>query len=1408
MLTEAQIKECQSKFHLTYHVHYANLCEKLLGFENKDVLEIGGSLPADFVFNYFNPKSWSALETPDYEKSLREVGGLHHQGTIIKDINIKDYSQFKFNNQQQKKYNLYLENIEDLPENYYNQYDLIFSIATFEHIHKLPLALEKMFFALKPGGKLFSLFSPIWSAYNGHHLPNIIDEQGNLYNFANSPIPPWGHLLMGPSEMTKYLYQKIDKKTADLIVYYVYQSDHINRFFTEDYNNFLEQSFFTIKKFELSFTIKVEQRIQTSLELRYPGRKEFANNGILLVLEKEINKKKEVNVHMHNNTITTRLNQAENYFRNQKFVRAAQIYNELLQETPELAKQGLGIRLAHALILSLDWQQVSANIIKGTNYLDVSGWLNSLFQGKPINRENKPIPWYTYPAIEFIEDKIESNFKVFEFGSGNSTLWWAEKVNEVISIESDGSWFNLINQQMPSNVQLHLESDEQKYADFISQYPDRYFDLIVIDGANRNSCLNNSLNKLKDDGWLIFDNTDDHRYDRSLKILASNGYKRIDFWGLIPTYTYKNCTSIFFRSTQILETSSLPSEKKSSLGESCLQIINSIREDLAVVDPQEEWQLTTPVCFLIFNRPHHTAKVFEAIRQAKPPKLLVVADGPRGDRSGEAEKCAATRAIIDQVDWDCEVLTNYADVNLGCRKRVSSGLDWLFEQVEEAIILEDDCLPDPSFFPYCEELLEKYRGWYYTPHEGQHISIYTKKSLAIIAEKYHLKLYTNGNSLHLLTSKDNLSDNLWEELQTGKLPSPQKESLLSHDFNQTVNHLFFPTAPENITDTIKTPELQKPIILIDGVFFQLYKTGIARVWRSLLQQWANTEFASHILVLDRANTAPQIPGIRYRTIAPYDYNNTKGDRQLLEKICDEEKADLFISTYYTTPLTTPSVFMAYDFAGEVLRGPSNDPVSLNKADAIKYSSHYISISDNTARDLNKFFPDIPLESINVAHCGVDRQVFKPATSAEINAFKYKYGINKPYFMLVNFGGHKNGILFFQAFSQLPQKQAFDIFSTDANLALPPEYRQYTQGCTYHNIQLSDAELRLAYAGAIAFVYPSKYEGFGLPVAEAMACGCPVITTANASLPEVGGEAVIYVKDNDVDGLADALCEVQKPKFRKHLIEAGLKQAQKFSWAKMAAIVKQALLDAILPPLNLGKTNYLIFPDWQTDEETLALELMGVIEQLATVEDNPSTTLLIDTAGINQEDANLLLSGITMNLILEKEIDVSETLQISLVGDLTENQWQRLLPQITARIKLEKENSAQIAKCQGDRLVSLNLKGNNYIIFPDWQTDEETLALELMGVIQQLATVEDNQSATLLIDTTNINPEQANLLLSTVTMNLMLEEDMDISKTLEISLLSELNENQWPSIILKNIDKITLENENQEAMDKFQKLQEA
>ncbi|MEH2078262.1 MAG: glycosyltransferase family 1 protein, partial [Nostoc sp.] len=502
-----------------------------------------------------------------------------------------------------------------------------------------------------------------------------------------------------------------------------------------------------------------------------------------------------------------------------------------------------------------------------------------------------------------------------------------------------------------------------------------------------------------------------------------------------------------------------------------------------------------------------------------------------------------------------------------------------------------------------------------------------------------------------------------------------------------------------VQETIKIYELAKEKattlprrnILIDGVFFQLYKTGIARVWRSLLEQWSTSDFANHILVLDRANTAPKINGIRYHTIPAYDYNNAEADKQMLQQICDEEEAELFISSYYTTPIDTPSVFMAYDMIPEVLGGNLNEPMWREKHNGIKHASAFIAISENTAKDLSQCFPEITLESITVAHCGVD-SLFSSASLDEIKGFKYKYGIDKPYFLLVGTGtGYKNGILFFKAFYQVANSYGFDIICTGSGGLLAPEFRAYTSGSVVHMLQLSDEELAIAYSGAVALVYPSKYEGFGMPVLEAMACGCPVITCPNASIPEVAEDAVIYVNDDDVDELANALCEVQKPSIRHSLITAGLAQTKKFLWSKMAQTVSSALIDATLLSLKLKEINLIIFPDWSQPEELIGLELQQVMRMLSTHPNSEKTTLLIVTGNSTAEDAELFLSSVVMNLLVEDDLDIIEELEISIVANLADIQWEALLPRIHARIVLEYEDKNALSQAKAETLTSYEIE---------------------------------------------------------------------------------------------------------------------
>lgn len=120
--------------------------------------------------------------------------------------------------------------------------------------------------------------------------------------------------------------------------------------------------------------------------------------------------------------------------------------------------------------------------------------------------------------------------------------------------------------------------------------------------------------------------------------------------------------------------------------------------------------LNTPILFLIFNRPDNTSRVFAEIKKTRPKKLFIAADGARKDKEGEQKLCDLTRkTVIENIDWDCEVKTLFREENMGCGKAVSSAITWFFQNVEQGIILEDDCLPHPDFFPFCEELLNKYK---------------------------------------------------------------------------------------------------------------------------------------------------------------------------------------------------------------------------------------------------------------------------------------------------------------------------------------------------------------------------------------------------------------------------------------------------------------------------------------------------------------------------------------------------------------------------------------------------------------------------------------------------------------------------------------------------------------------------
>jgi glycosyltransferase involved in cell wall biosynthesis len=350
-----------------------------------------------------------------------------------------------------------------------------------------------------------------------------------------------------------------------------------------------------------------------------------------------------------------------------------------------------------------------------------------------------------------------------------------------------------------------------------------------------------------------------------------------------------------------------------------------------------------------------------------------------------------------------------------------------------------------------------------------------------------------------------------------------------------------------------------PTIVVDAVFFQYFQTGIARVWRSLLAQWAGSEFGGRLCVLDRAGTAPRIDGLRYLDLPRHDLSDLPAERRMLQQVCDEERAALFISSGHSAPERTATVFMAHDMIPELLWPQAlAHPMWLEKHAAIRQARHIVAVSHNTARDLCRLFPEVPAARVTVAHCGVG---FRPPTPARIAAFRKAHGVSRPYFLVVGArGDYKNTIAFFRAFEMLgAQRSQLAIVCTGPGAQLDAAYQPFVGPAQVYPLQLDDADLQAAYGGALALVYPSLYEGFGMPVIEAMACACPVVASGAGSLAEVAGDAALRVAPTDHAGLAAAMrAIVQQPALRKRLRAAGLQRAAGFSWRRMADAVRDVL----------------------------------------------------------------------------------------------------------------------------------------------------------------------------------------------------------------------------------------------------------
>jgi glycosyltransferase involved in cell wall biosynthesis len=349
-----------------------------------------------------------------------------------------------------------------------------------------------------------------------------------------------------------------------------------------------------------------------------------------------------------------------------------------------------------------------------------------------------------------------------------------------------------------------------------------------------------------------------------------------------------------------------------------------------------------------------------------------------------------------------------------------------------------------------------------------------------------------------------------------------------------------------------------PSVLMDGCAFQDGLGGISRLWRAVLTEWSESGFARHVVVLDRGGSAPKHPGFGYLAAPPLRALDSTATPKLLDAVCAAVGADVFVSTGYTSQEACPSLLYLYDMTPEALHWDLESPMWRDKHRAIAKASGFACLSENTAADLHRLYPQTIERICRMALPGVDAS-FQPASPAEIRDFRTAYDLPEEYFIFLGHRDHyKNADLVFDALSQMDEAPRPGLMLVGGRPELEPGFVEKARRTMVRIASLSDDELRTAYSGAAALLYVSRYEGFGLPILEAMACGCPVITCRNSSLPEAAGDAAIYVGEDDPPALCEAMRRVREPAVRDDLVARGLEHCRRFTWSRTAAEVETAI----------------------------------------------------------------------------------------------------------------------------------------------------------------------------------------------------------------------------------------------------------
>lgn len=174
------------------------------------------------------------------------------------------------------------------------------------------------------------------------------------------------------------------------------------------------------------------------------------------------------------------------------------------------------------------------------------GWFKSFHTKRSVDAAGNPIPWYTYSFIAFLTPRVKSSLTVFEYGAGNSTLWYAARVRSITAVENDPEWYQLVKEKMPNNAEVIYKELGEQYNN-ASSNTSKTYDIIVVDGRDRVACTKASVKALTPVGVLILDNSEREIYQEAKEFMASQGFKRLDFYGMTPIVAIESCTSVFYR---------------------------------------------------------------------------------------------------------------------------------------------------------------------------------------------------------------------------------------------------------------------------------------------------------------------------------------------------------------------------------------------------------------------------------------------------------------------------------------------------------------------------------------------------------------------------------------------------------------------------------------------------------------------------------------------------------------------------------------------------------------------------------------------------------------------------------------------------------------------------------------------